>query len=95
MPQSRIEMLNQIRAIEFMAVELNLYLDSHPDDQRALNEYNQYTRQLIGLKNEYERRYGPLANFGSAYSRYPWQWIEEPWPWEQDLMTEERDHVDL
>lgn len=86
MSDNRTELLNQIRAIEFMAVELNLYLDTHPNDQRALNEYNYYVRQLMGTKNEYERRYGPLSNFGGAFSRYPWQWIEEPWPWQQDII---------
>ncbi|AEE97547.1 spore coat protein CotJB [Mahella australiensis] len=86
MSDNRTELLNQIRAIEFMAVELNLYLNTHPNDQRALNEYNYYARQLMGTKSEYERRYGPLSNFGGSFSRYPWQWIEEPWPWQQDII---------
>ena len=43
----RQELLNQIRAIEFMTVELNLYLDTHPCDMRALKEYNMYTQQLM------------------------------------------------
>jgi hypothetical protein len=42
----RRELLDQIRAIEFMTVDLNLYLDTHPNDRRALNEYNYYVRQL-------------------------------------------------
>ena len=83
------ELLNQIRAIEFMTIELNLYLNTHPNDRRALNEYNGYTRQLMVLKAEYERRYGPLTNFGYAVSQYPWRWINDPWPWEQDLWMEE------
>jgi spore coat protein JB len=57
-------LLDRIRAYEFSAVELNLYLDSHPGDQRAINDYNTFVRQVAALKNEYERLYGPLLNFG-------------------------------
>ena len=84
MRDSRRALLDQIRAIEFMAVELNLYLNSHPSDQRALRDYNAYTQQLMMLKNEYQRRYGVLTNFGNGQSRYPWSWINDPWPWELD-----------
>ena len=77
-------LLDRIRAYEFSAVELNLYLDSHPGDQRALNDYNTFVRQIAALKNEYERLYGPLINFGfgSNTDRNRWQWLEDPWPWE-------------
>lgn len=80
----RRALLNQIRALEFMAVELNLYLNSHPTDRRALRDYNAYTQQLMVLRNEYQRQYGPLTNFGTAQSGYPWAWINDPWPWEID-----------
>lgn len=88
MNNDRRELLEQIRAIQFMTVDLNLYLDTHPDDHRALHEYNQYVCQLRALKNEYERRYGPLTNFGYSLSQYPWRWIDEPWPWEHEYYME-------
>ncbi len=92
----RQELLNQIRAIEFMTVELNLYLDTHPCDMRALKEYNMYTQQLMTLKAQYERQYGPLSNFGTALNQgMSWRWIEEPWPWEQDHWMEGCENVDL
>ncbi|HZK34936.1 MAG TPA: spore coat protein CotJB [Bacillota bacterium] len=84
MQGSRERLLNQIRAIEFTTLELNLFLNSHPDNQQALRDFNNGVRQLKALKNEYERRFGPLVNFGFGYSRCPWQWINEPWPWEAD-----------
>ena len=64
---------------------LNLYLDTHPNDCRAMNEYNCYVRQLQSLKREYEMQYGPLMNFGHSLSPCPWRWIEEPWPWEEGI----------
>lgn len=87
---SRQELLNQIRAIEFMALELNLYLDTHPCDARAIKEYNMYTQQLMALKSEFEMLYGPLTNFGNTLNQAAtWRWIEDPWPWEQDYWMEE------
>lgn len=84
MNNERTRLLDEIRAIEFMAIDLNLYLDTHPDDQRALKEYNSYTQQLMAMKDEYQRRYGPLSNFGTAFSQFPWAWINDPWPWDQE-----------
>ena len=82
MHKQRLDMLRRIQEIEFACVELNLYLDTHPTDQRALMDYNAYTCQLIMLKRQYESMYGPMTNFGTAQSQYPWQWINDPWPWE-------------
>ncbi|MGI6526181.1 MAG: spore coat protein CotJB [Caldicoprobacterales bacterium] len=77
-------LLDRIRAYEFAAVEINLYLNSHPRDQRALIDFDNISRQIVILKNEYERLYGPLINFGFGLNsnRNQWQWINDPWPWE-------------
>ncbi len=76
------ELLRRIQEVEFAAVELNLYLDTHPDNVAALNDYNRIAVELSKLKKEYRMNYGPLANFGYGTSGHPWQWIESPWPWE-------------
>ncbi|MDI3538598.1 MAG: spore coat protein [Bacillota bacterium] len=81
MPE-QAQLLTQIMALEFTAVDLNLYLDTHPDDQRALMDYNSTVQELAILKDQYQRRYGPLTNFGYAPSQYPWAWVNDPWPWE-------------
>ncbi|WP_338031977.1 spore coat protein CotJB [Dehalobacterium formicoaceticum] len=60
------------------------FLDTNPEHEEALCDYNKFTEELMNLKNMYEARYGPLTNFGGSPSRFPWQWIEEPWPWEED-----------
>jgi len=81
MPE-QAQLLTQIMALEFTAVDLNLYLDTHPDDQRALMDYNSAAQELAMLKDQYQRRYGPLTNYGYAPSQYPWAWVNDPWPWE-------------
>ncbi|WP_428844934.1 spore coat protein CotJB [Calderihabitans maritimus] len=77
-------MLRVIQELEFVAVDLSLYLDTHPEDNRALEHYNRVTEQLNLRKREYEQIFGPLAVYGFSPSQYPWRWIEEPWPWEID-----------
>ena len=58
------------------------YLDTHPDDMRALQEFRMRSQELIGAKMEYERVYGPLLNFGLGMTGRTRQWIQDPWPWE-------------
>lgn len=78
----RNELLRKIQELEFAAVDLNLFLDTHPTNQPALSDYNAITEELKRLKKIYETNFGPLSNFGNSPSQYPWRWIDEPWPWE-------------
>jgi len=82
MYHQQMQMLLQIQELEFTAIDLNLYLDTHPDDQQALSLYNSIVPQLRKSIEAYEQHYGPLLNFGMAASQHPWQWINSPWPWE-------------
>lgn len=82
MHQERIALLKEIQEYEFVAVELNLYLDTHPDEVEPLREYNKVVEKLAVLRKTYEGRFGPLVHFGFSPSDYPWQWIRDPWPWD-------------
>lgn len=76
-------MLKRIQEMEFVAIELNIYLDTHPCDEHAVNDYNCAVEVLRQLQKEYEECFGPLFNFGwGGYSCTPWQWAMGPWPWE-------------
>lgn len=81
----RAKMLKEIMSYQFTAIELTLYLDTHPTEQKALAEYNQVSAVLNRLVNAYEQCYGPLTVFGSHMTQYPWSWIDEPWPWEVEF----------
>ncbi|MGG1660194.1 spore coat protein CotJB [Brevibacillus sp. NRS-1366] len=80
--QQYYALLEELQAIDFVLVELNLYLDTHPTDVNAIEQFNQLTQKRWSLANEYETLYGPLQNFGRSYSGYPWQWNDVPWPWQ-------------
>lgn len=81
MDEYRESMMKEIMSIDFTIVELNLYLNTHPFDQRALYLYNCAVQRSQMLRKQYEARYGPLTA-SSSFSKYPWQWVKSPWPWE-------------
>lgn len=76
-------LLRQIQELEFTALDLNLYLDTHPDCHEALCDYNKVACQLDKSKSYYEAHFGPLSNFGESTSQYPFCWVTEPFPWEK------------
>lgn len=76
----RQEMIDEIKAIDFTIVELGLYLDTHPEDQRAICMHREYCKQAKDLKDKYQKMYGPLTIF---YPCNKWRWLEQPWPWER------------
>lgn len=76
----RKELLQEIRALKFAINELALYLDTHPDDMKALCLHKRYTKKAKELKEKYQKVYGPLT---IDYPCNKWRWLEEPWPWER------------
>jgi spore coat protein JB len=74
--------LEELQKVDFALVELSLYLDTHPADMQALQQFNQLVQQRQQLANTFEMKYGPLLQFGRSYSRFPWQWVDSPWPWQ-------------
>lgn len=80
---SKESILQDIRELEFALTELNLYLDTHPNNRRALRDYNCVNKALIELKKHYSKKYGQLSSYSfSENSDCSWNWIEGPWPWE-------------
>ncbi|HET7657901.1 MAG TPA: spore coat protein CotJB [Bacillales bacterium] len=74
--------MEELQAIDFAIVDLNLYLDTHPNDANAVNEYNRYAQESKKLRQKIESIYGPLQNFGNSFVGFPWNWDEPPWPWQ-------------
>jgi spore coat protein JB len=74
--------LEELQKVDFALVELTLYLDTHPTDMQAVQQFNQLAQRRQQLANEFEMKFGPLLQYGHSYSRFPWQWIDSPWPWQ-------------
>lgn len=78
--QTRSEMLDDIRQVDFYLVELTEYLDTHPNDRRAICLHNEYSNKYRKMTDQYQMMYGPLM---SKFPCNKWRWIDEPWPWEK------------
>ena len=77
---TRNEMLNQIKCLNFAVIDISQYLNTHPDDEKALCLHREYSKKLKDLKEKYQKVYGPLSIY---FPCNKWRWLEEPWPWER------------
>ena len=76
---TREEMMMKIMEYKFAIGDLALYLNTHPEDEKALCLHNEYCKEAKVLTDNYQRVYGPLSN---DYPCNKWRWLEQPWPWE-------------
>ncbi|ASS76224.1 spore coat protein CotJB [Tumebacillus algifaecis] len=82
MPEEYYKLLLDLQTVDFVLVELNLYLDTHPTDRKSIEQYNYYAHKKELLKKQFNEKFGPLQGFGNSYSRDSFEWGEAPWPWQ-------------
>lgn len=73
--------LAELQALEFVLVELGLYLDTHQADAEAFELYKQYAALEKEAREKYESMYGPLFQNSTANSKTWAAWLNDPWPW--------------
>ena len=79
------DLLKSLMELDFIAVDLGLFLNTHPDDNDAIAAYNQVITAADTVRMKYEETFGPLCSFRSyAANTQAWQWMENPWPWQND-----------
>ena len=78
---TKSELLTKISEIQFVCVELNLYIDTHPGDEDALSDYYHYSSMLNSFIENYEQEYGPLLGFGHSATQTG-SWVCSEWPFE-------------
>ncbi len=81
MDNTQCALMNKISEYQFVCVELNLYLDTHPEDEAARADYLCYGKRLNALIGQYEELYGPLMNFGHSPTDVG-NYVTSKWPWE-------------
>ena len=64
---------SQAQIGSFAAWEMRLYLNTHPNDKRAMQFFQQLCRQM--KQSGYACAFAPCGTD-------VWQWVEDPWPWE-------------
>ena len=78
----REALLKKISTYQFAAYDLQLYLDTHPDDSDTLAQVRRYRELLKPLIREFEKKYGSLTKRQEDGNN--WDWIKAPWPWESE-----------
>ena len=82
LPDEYYQLLEEIQALDFALVELTLYLDTHPNDLEAMQQFNELSHQTRQLKQQFEKKFGALQQFGNSYTDANWSWGTTPWPWQ-------------
>ena len=75
-----VTLLTELQVMAFAIQELALYLDTHRDDQEALEMYQTYQRMYHDAMKEYTEKRGPLNH--RTPTQGPYRWLDDPWPWE-------------
>ena len=83
----RDALLREITILDFMALDLHLFLNTNPNEQEALVMYNDCVTRSHELHELYAEDYGPLSSFRSK-GQPGWTWNQEPWPWEEKFNFE-------
>lgn len=78
--EKAITPLTELQTMAFAVQELALYLDTHRDDEEALELYRQMQEMYKKGVKIYEEKCGPLSH--RSASEGPYRWLDDPWPWE-------------
>lgn len=81
---SQQQLLHFIDVVSFAANDISLFLDTHPDDAKALKTFQHYSDLRQNALRTYAENYGPLT-MNTAVSSDHWYWATQPWPWEGGL----------
>ena len=64
-----------------------LYLDSHPDDQTAIEYYSEIKDKYREAMQQYSKRFGDVTDPESADENYL-DWMSVPFPWEENTSVD-------
>ena len=70
----------QLQTLAFAIQELALYLDTHREDQEALELYREYQKMYHKCMMQYTEDHTALNHLTPATGGY--NWLDDPWPWE-------------
>ncbi|MCL2407693.1 MAG: spore coat protein CotJB [Defluviitaleaceae bacterium] len=81
-PRERNDLLARLTTLDFVALDLALFLNINPGCAEALEKYNDTISEANEVRRLYEMFYGPLCSFRSEAGS-AWQWSDNPWPWQE------------
>lgn len=79
--------LTELMAIDFVAHELGLYLDTHKDDKQAFEMYQSFLALAKEAHDRYIKKFGPVLK-RDMLGMESYTWLDNPWPWDYQPKTE-------
>lgn len=73
------ELMRAIMEADFFATDLKLYLDTHPNDSKALEMFREAVRQSKACKAAFEDSFYPLTAYSAGESGC-WNWTDGNFP---------------
>lgn len=77
----------ELQVMAFAIQELALYLDTHREDQEALELYRTYQKLYHEAAAAYSRKCGAMNHLTPVDG--PYNWLDDPWPWEYSANKED------
>ena len=68
MNKEREKKLKELQELDFRMLDLQLFLDTHPFEERAVEEYNNAAKKYNAMKSHFEKLYGPLMLCDDNYT---------------------------
>ncbi|MBS5062776.1 MAG: spore coat protein CotJB [Hungatella hathewayi] len=85
--RERSQCLLEIDEISFTLNDLNLYLDTHPEDQEALSAFNQASTKRKQLMEAFAKEFDPLTIncITPDINQQKFSWTAGPLPWDNQI----------
>lgn len=80
--QEKMCLIAAVAQSGFAISDITLYLDTHPQDQEALEYFHRMKHKYETACAEYESKVAPLRQL-CGERQNGWQWADTPWPWER------------
>ena len=73
-------------ALSFAVYELNLFLDTHPENRKAMGLLKEFRERRQDAIADYESRFGKyIETADDVNPTNYWNWLDGPWPWEREV----------
>ena len=77
-------LMRLIYNLGFARDEAKLYLDTHPNEKKALITFDSINTQLKDAMQAYSINFGPLSTDYMMADDNQWDWVITPWPWQRE-----------
>lgn len=80
--QSKEALMAWIHMVSFAVNDISLYLGTHPNDKKALDYFNNYSKLRNQALEDFAQAFYPLTIDTVTPCTQKWEWANSPLPWE-------------